>query len=60
MIYEIYREYQKAIAKINKQAHEAGEEARATLQERLKALRESAHEELKAIRAVSQKTRRSR
>ena len=36
------------------------EEARATLREQLKTLRDTAHEELKAIRALEQKTKRSK
>ena len=55
---EAFREYEEALAKIDKQAYEKREEARATLREQLKALRDALHEELKAIRAISQKTKR--
>jgi len=56
---EAYQQYQEALAKINKQAHEAKEEARTTLREQLKALQEAAHKDLKAIRAIDLRTRRS-
>lgn len=55
---EAFLEYEKALADISKQAHEASEKARATLREQLKVLRNQAHEELKAIRTIEQKTRR--
>lgn len=54
---EAFRQYEEALAKINKQAYEAREEARSTLRKQLKALREASHEELKAIRAIEQKTK---
>jgi len=36
---EAFQEYEEVLAKIDKQSHEATEEARAILQERLKAIR---------------------
>ena len=57
---EVFKEYEKALARIDKQAHEAREEARATLQGQLKAIRDELHEELKTVRVISQKTRRSK
>ena len=54
---EVYLQYKGTMAKIDKQAHEAREKARATLQEQLQALRSKAHEELRAIRAIAQKTK---
>ncbi len=54
---EVFQEYAKTIAEIDHKAYEAREEARATLREQLKALRDKAHEELKAIRVVEQKTK---
>ena len=53
---EATREYEEAIAKIDV----ARERARITLRERLKILNEAAHEELKAIRALEQKTKRGK
>lgn len=55
---EAFRQYEETLAKISKRAHEAREEARVTLREQLKTLREQAHEELKAIRVLEQKTKR--
>ena len=57
---EAFQQYEEALAKIDTQTHEAREEARATLQEQLKALRDELHKELKAVRAIQQKTKRSR
>ena len=56
---EAFQQYEETLAKIGKQTHEAMEEARATLREQLKTLRNTHHEELKAIRAISQKIKRS-
>ena len=55
---EAYREYEEALAEINKQARKATEKARATLHEQLKALRIAHHEELTATRTIEQKTKR--
>ena len=55
---EAFQEYEATLARIDKQARETREAARVKLQERLKALRDAAHEELKAIRAITQKTKR--
>jgi len=57
---EAFKEFEETLAKINKQANEAREEARATFREQLEALREQAHEELRSIRVLEQKTKRSR
>ena len=57
---EAYQEYEEALAKIDEQAKEATLKARATLHERLAIFRAEHHKELKAIRAISQKTKRSR
>ena len=57
---EAFREYEEALARINMQAHEASDEARATLREQLKALREQSHKELKSIRVLAQKTKGSK
>jgi len=57
---EAFQEYEEKVSKIDKQAYEAREEARTILREYLKTLCDTAHEELKAIRILEQKTRRSR
>jgi len=57
---EVYQQYEEALDKIVKQAHNAREEARTILREQLKALRDIAHEELRAIRAIDQKTKRGK
>ena len=57
---EAYQQYEETLAKIDKLAHEAREEARTMLRDQLKTLREASHEELKSIRALEQKTKRSR
>ena len=57
---EVFRQYQERVDTINEQAHNVKEEARTILQEQLKVLQETAHEELKAIRALAQKTKRSK
>ena len=54
---EAYQQYTEAIAKLDKESKEASDKARAELREQLKVLRDASHEELKAIRAISQKTR---
>jgi len=56
---KIFLAYEEALAKIDKEAFEAREQARVTLREQLKALRDAAHAELKAIRKLEQKTKRS-
>ena len=55
---EVYQQYEETLAKIDKLAYEARKEARIALREHLKVLRNTAHEELKAIRTIEQKTRR--
>ena len=57
---EAFQRYEEALDRITKQTHEAREGARNTLRVRLKLLRDTAHEELKAIRALEQKTRRNK
>ena len=57
---EAFQQYKETLAKIDKQLYRAREEARTTLQEQLKTLREASHEELRAIRVLEQKTKRSR
>ena len=54
---EVFKEYQEALDKIGEQAHEAMAKARFILQEQLKSLQIKHHEELKAIRAITQKIR---
>lgn len=54
---ELYQQYEEALGKIKKEAHEAREKARLTLREGLKVLREEAHKELKNIRLLEQKTK---
>ena len=54
---ELFQEYEEAIAVIDRQANEAREQAKNTLREKLKALREAAHEELRAIYRIAQKVR---
>ena len=57
---EALQEYDEELARIShvvKAAHQARENARARLQQQLKALRDEHHQELKAIRALSQKTK---
>lgn len=55
---EAFQEYEEVLARISKQAAEAREKARAKLREQLKALQVTHHEELKAIRDISQKIKR--
>ena len=55
---EAFKEYEKDSARISLQSHRARELARTILRRRLKILRENAHEELKAIRVMEQKTKR--
>lgn len=57
---EAFQRYEGTLAKIDKQSHEASEEARVTLREQLNALREAGHKELKAIRVIEQKTKRAK
>lgn len=57
---EAFKEYEEILAKIDKQSHEARAEARAILQERLNVIRIALHEELRVIRAIQQKTKRSK
>lgn len=54
---EAFQQYEKELAKIDKEAFEARRRVRATLNERLTALRVKHHEELKAIRTIQQKVR---
>ena len=55
---EAFLQYEETLARISKQSHEAMELARTTLRRKLKFLRLEAHEELKAIRVLEQKTKR--
>ncbi len=57
---ELFQQYERTLAEIDKQAHEAREKARITLREQLKILRDVAHSELNAIRKLEQKTKRGR
>ena len=57
---EAFQEYEEALAKIHQGAQAASEQARTILREQLKFLRDVAHSELKAIRKLEQKTKRSR
>ena len=57
---EAFQQFKEALAEIDKQAREATLKARATLHEQLAILRDEYHKELKAIRAISQKTKRRR
>jgi len=57
---EAYQEYEETLDRINKNTHEAKEVARAILRERLETLRNNLHNELKVLRTIEQKTRRSR
>ncbi len=54
---EAFREYEEALAEITKTGREATTRARATLHEHLRIIRQFHHDELKAVRAISQKTR---
>ena len=55
---EAFKQYEETLAKIDKEARKAREEAKAILHDQLKTLQDIAHEELKAIRKLEQKTRR--
>ena len=55
---EAFQEYQEALDKLSREYNRARDEARGRLNIQLVALRKEAHEELKAIRAISQKTKR--
>uniref|UniRef100_A0A6M3KV90 Uncharacterized protein n=1 Tax=viral metagenome TaxID=1070528 RepID=A0A6M3KV90_9ZZZZ len=57
---EAYQEYEESLSRISNQASVAMEVARATLHDRLSVIRNALHEELKAIRALDQKTKRSK
>ena len=57
---EVFQRYEETIAEIDKASYEAHEKARVILREYLKVLRNNAHGELKAIRALEQKTKRSK
>ena len=54
---EAFREYEEALSLVGEQTKVATEEAKSILHERLDAIRTAHHEELKAIRAMQQKTR---
>lgn len=54
---EAFQQYDEEIDQIDKQAHEAKEKAKATLWEQLNSLRIEHHNELKAIRLLTQKTK---
>ena len=54
---EAFQQYQDALEAISEQSRRAQKEARAILNQQLEAMRITAHEELKAIRAISQKTK---
>ena len=54
---EAFEAYQETLSKIAEQSSKAMEEAKAILHERLKPLSNAAHEELKAIRTITQKTK---
>ncbi len=57
---EAFQQYEETLAKISKEAQEASEKARATLHTQLATIRAMLHEELKGVRAISQKTKRSK
>ena len=57
---EAFLEYEKALAEITEQARKSTETARGKLREQLQVLRDNAHKELKAIRVIAQKTKRSK
>ena len=54
---EAFQQFEETLARIEKQAHKAREEARVLLREQLKFLRQAHHEELKVIRKLDQKVR---
>ena len=54
---EAFREYTEALNRIEESAKQAIAIERAKLKERLEALRIEHHQELKAIRAISQRTK---
>lgn len=54
---EVFQQYEETLVKISQEFSRAKKEARATLQGQLKAIRVSLHEELKAVRAIQQKTK---
>jgi len=53
---EVFREYEETLAKIDRQAHAAREEARAILHGQLATLRDTAHKELRAILIKARET----
>lgn len=55
---DLYQQYEKILVEINCEAHKSKERARVILREKLKELRDAAHEELKSIRIIEQRTRR--
>jgi len=54
---EALQEYEEELARIDKRTQDARELARDIFNERMKTIRETLHEELKALRVISQKTR---
>lgn len=54
---EAFLAYEQSLALITEEARLATERAKSRLHEQLKALRDNAHAELKAIRTISQKTK---
>lgn len=56
---ELFQEYEETLTHIDKVANDARELAREKLKIRLKSLREECHKELKAIRSIDQKIKRS-
>jgi len=55
---EAFLQYEDSLASIDKQAQGSKEMARGILQGQLRIIREALHEELKAVRAIQQKTKR--
>ena len=55
---EAFKLYEEALSKIDKEVQEARDREKAILHGRLAAIRVALHEELKAIRAIEQKTKR--
>ena len=55
---EAFQEYEEELDRLSREFNTAKEKAKATLNANLKAIRVRLHEELKAVRAIQQRTGR--
>ena len=57
---EAFQQYEETLHRLSQEYNKAMEEARATLREQLKTLRDKAHTELRDIRLIEQKTKKAK